>query len=1041
MNWFYLHPWSLLALSQSILAFFVALYLVSIRHKTRAAWMLALFMGAFGLLWASEALVLSIPNDALVPFNLDVLDAALAPLVLFGFLHFSYAFLDNPFPRESTWVFRGTLAFVVINACYQGYLFLSRTAIPDGYELMLECVHFTMIAWTLGILLRKKARLTTAGGGWTRIFQTESRETRALRAFSVLTLMIILVTLRGVGMALMDWQGWPNSSHYLAYTVLLLSFVVVYINHASEPTTFLIKLVGLSLATLLTVLGLAALLLYPDAALRRASQTALPEVQSLRFERDEAGAYRKAAVPLPFDADLGTDLGVGVEGDTLVALGFAFPFYDASWDAMYIDANGLVTFGDAYRATQFHFFFDSELPKIAPYYRALVPLASAESGVYYKPEADRVTVTWYRVRERYDEQPDNENTIQLVLHQDGTIDFVYDRMEALPFYGLRGLHPGGPEPRWDEQPFGAPATTITEALLPKGQTIRFEAETNSDYRFASIPARFDAALGEDLALGNMQVAAVPLGFAFPFFEAAWDSVFISDNGLVSFGRSVYPDEPAWFNPSDPLYAEVPLIAPLFDDLNPGQGGAVFYKTDTDKATITWHDVPDLGQRYTNTVQLVLHRTGTIDFTYAHVGMTAFAADLWGLYPGAEGTPVDPLRYLTATNAFQGTPGAGMAENFFARADQAFLAYRHGRMIPFLYVILGSTLFVLVIFPVLFRISLVRPLAALLGGVRRVDGGDLGARVPVRVNDEIGTLAQGFNRMAASLQVAEKERQTYAESLEHKVEERTQHLKEALRDLKAAQQQLIHAEKMASLGQLTAGIAHEIKNPLNFVNNFAVLSRELIDEIEEETDPEEIQAILDDLKVNAGKIEEHGKRADGIVHAMMQHAATGTGQREPTNLNHLISEHIDLAYHGKRAQVPDLQVAIRKDLGDDVRMVEVMPQEIGRVMLNLLGNAFDAVIERSTQSDGTYEPTVRVVSCRKENAIEIRVSDNGPGIPEEIREKIFEPFFTTKPTGSGTGLGLSLSYDIITQGHGGTLTVERTAGKGAAFIITLPNEMN
>ncbi len=261
-------------------------------------------------------------------------------------------------------------------------------------------------------------------------------------------------------------------------------------------------------------------------------------------------------------------------------------------------------------------------------------------------------------------------------------------------------------------------------------------------------------------------------------------------------------------------------------------------------------------------------------------------------------------------------------------------------------------------------------------------------------------------------------------------------------LKSTQQQLIQQEKMASLGQLTAGIAHEIKNPLNFVNNFAEVNIEIAEEVLEDLaqHPDALAAVEDllvDLKQNAGVIAQHGKRADGIVHAMMQHASGGTGQREPTDINALVSEHIDLAYHGKRAQVPGLQVEIERSFGEEVGQVEIVPQEIGRVLLNLLGNAFDAVHEHAASVNGQYEPMVTVSTRQVDGQLEIRVCDNGPGIPAEIKDKIFEPFFTTKPTGSGTGLGLSLSYDIVTQGHGGTLAVESIEGEGATFVITLP----
>ncbi len=270
-----------------------------------------------------------------------------------------------------------------------------------------------------------------------------------------------------------------------------------------------------------------------------------------------------------------------------------------------------------------------------------------------------------------------------------------------------------------------------------------------------------------------------------------------------------------------------------------------------------------------------------------------------------------------------------------------------------------------------------------------------------------------------------------------------HLAEALDELKATQQQLVHQEKLASLGALTAGIAHEIKNPLNFVNNFASLSIEIADELAEalRSDPSEADALLADLRMNAGKIEEHGRRADAIVRSMLDHSRGAQGERRTVDLNALVEEYVGLAYHGKRAQASDFNVTIDRDYDDSVGDVEVVPQEIGRALINLLGNAFDALHSYtgppSERTNGHYNPTVRVATRRSAGAVTISIEDNGPGVPATVSERIFEPFFTTKPSGSGTGLGLSMTHEIVTQGHGGTLTLESSEHAGAAFIIKLP----
>ncbi len=305
----------------------------------------------------------------------------------------------------------------------------------------------------------------------------------------------------------------------------------------------------------------------------------------------------------------------------------------------------------------------------------------------------------------------------------------------------------------------------------------------------------------------------------------------------------------------------------------------------------------------------------------------------------------------------------------------------------------------------------------------------------------------FTENTRQLQAAHTQLEQYSATLEQKVEQRTQDLEHSLHLLTEAQDQLIQSEKLASLVRLTAGIAHEIKNPLNFVNNFSHLSVELADDLMQELEAhreqpvaevlDEVQDLLDDLKFNAEKINEHGQRADSIVQSMMQHARGGKGQRRPTDINALLDEYVTLAYHGMRANTPEFNVTLERHYDEAVGKVEIVPEEICRVFVNLMNNAFYAVHEQALASDDAYAPTVEVYTRRHGERIEIRVRDNGSGIPEAVREKIFEPFFTTKPAGEGTGLGLSISYDIVTQGHGGTMTVESDEGEGATFTIELP----
>jgi signal transduction histidine kinase len=266
------------------------------------------------------------------------------------------------------------------------------------------------------------------------------------------------------------------------------------------------------------------------------------------------------------------------------------------------------------------------------------------------------------------------------------------------------------------------------------------------------------------------------------------------------------------------------------------------------------------------------------------------------------------------------------------------------------------------------------------------------------------------------------------------------LEETLVNLKSTQSQLIQSEKMASLGELTAGIAHEIQNPLNFVNNFSEVSNELIDEMNAELnkgDIEEAKAISSDIKQNLEKINHHGKRAANIVKGMLQHSSAGSGKKEPTDVNALADEYLRLAYHGLRAKDKSFNATMKTDFDETIGNINIIPQDIGRVILNLITNAFYVVNEKSKQNIEGYEPTVEVSTKKEGNKVLIFVKDNGNGIPQKILDKIFQPFFTTKPTGQGTGLGLSLSYDIV-KAHGGELKVETKENEGSTFIIQLPN---
>jgi len=345
-------------------------------------------------------------------------------------------------------------------------------------------------------------------------------------------------------------------------------------------------------------------------------------------------------------------------------------------------------------------------------------------------------------------------------------------------------------------------------------------------------------------------------------------------------------------------------------------------------------------------------------------------------------------------------------------------------------------------------SINRPLRQLEHAMAAVSRGDLEIDIPRAGHDEIGAMTRTLTMLRDSLIDRERlERERERAAVEIRAARDAAEM--ALGELKAAQANLIQSEKMASLGQLTAGIAHEIKNPLNFVNNFASLSVELLEEFKETAAPAlasldankraEIDEAIDMLAGNLQKIAEHGRRADGIVKSMLQHSRGGSGERQSVDLNALIEEALNLAYHGARAQDQNFNITLEREFDSAIAPIELVPQDVTRVFLNLIGNGFYAANKRSRETGS--RPVLKVTTRDLGSAVEVRIRDNGTGIASENRDKLFQPFFTTKPTGEGTGLGLSISYEIVTQQHGGTIAVDTEVGAFTEFTVRLPRKQH
>lgn len=336
-----------------------------------------------------------------------------------------------------------------------------------------------------------------------------------------------------------------------------------------------------------------------------------------------------------------------------------------------------------------------------------------------------------------------------------------------------------------------------------------------------------------------------------------------------------------------------------------------------------------------------------------------------------------------------------------------------------------------------------PVLKLRDAANRVSEGDLTQRVENHSGDEIGELSLAFNKMVKDLSTARIELEQRSDKLLEQQEEiitQRDQLTETLNELKNTQQQLIQTEKLASLGELTAGIAHEIQNPLNFVNNFSEVNLELVDEMEEILKKENNMEVLDlsrDIKQNLEKILHHGKRADGIVKNMLQHSRNNTGELQETDINKLVDEYLRISYHGLRAKDKSFNAAIITIFAPDIPRININQQDMGRVLVNIFNNAFYAVNLKLKASGPQFNPEIKVSTALNTKFIEVKVWDNGTGIPRDIKNRILEPFFTTKPTGEGTGLGLSLSYDILVKGHGGKITVDSKEGEYSEFTISIP----
>ncbi|MFQ5616070.1 MAG: ATP-binding protein, partial [Anaerolineales bacterium] len=565
------------------------------------------------------------------------------------------------------------------------------------------------------------------------------------------------------------------------------------------------------------------------------------------------------------------------------------------------------------------------------------------------------------------------------------------------------------------------------------QSLRFERNAAGGYDVAPVPFQFDADFGQELELGDESITTVPLGFSFPFYEKIWQAANVTDNGGITFGSGGGGRDVAGFRRVAISWHEFRVIAPLMMDLDPSAGGAVYFKRAADKVAFTWHEVPASGTDQTNTLQLTLYPNGAIDFTYDGVtsGGTygrdpTQAAWLAGILPGQYG-PITRLAAFPKDQPYSGEAASGIIKNYYLD----FRQYLHQKMLPLAYLILGVSVFILVVFPVFFRVNLVWPLDALVQGVKRVDAGDLSARVPVHFSDEIGFLTQSFNGMVSFLQESRSALQEANVTLERRVVERTQQLAEAKEAAEAANR---------AKSVFLANMSHELRTPLNAILGFAQLL---------ERDPAATPAQRENLAV----ISHSGEHLLGLINDVLEMSKIETG-RTPPHVNSFdlynLLDNLESMF-SLRTQDKGLYLIVER--GHLPRHIRTDEGKLRQVLINLLENAV-----KFTEAGGV---TLRISDCGLQIAdlglqiadletnnqkskiknLKFEVSDTGPGIAPEEMETLFKPFVQTESgqkAQEGTGLGLAISREYVRL-MGGDISVASAVGRGTTFSFDVPVE--
>ncbi len=1032
----------------TILGTVVSIYLLNLKNKTNQTWWFTLGFISRTFFYTCLLLTFSVQASwhyVFIPsFYIFVIVSHIFTI------QFYYLLQDDIFPKERKIVLYASIGITA---------FLSILMLYDVF--FTPHPHFTPILWIsllivfnslfmLVLLIRKYLfsidyQLSAL---FSQFIKPKNENTKAYVAFIWVTVILIAVTFVNI---FRDTGLLPFTIFnilFLTLSLLLLyGFVYAFINHSGQETSISIKLVTLSLATVMAILGTSVYLVYSQDQIARDINNIIPANETIIFDRQSDTDFRVRQTAYFYSPLLGERVEVEEGGALEIDLGFEFPFFDHSWTTGWLHYAGTISFGERVhtpntRAVQYYDVFFRDILDSTPKIIAnMIPYDNIRTGVIYVNRGENeITITWFIDPTTRVATPE---TVQLYLNSRGQIQFR-NPVESPPLISaLRGIHSGTDQTNVSHiqlstiSASGRLVGTVVDNFKKRYTNYSHIRLTNFMYQlaFASIvivfgfPVLFKNSIINPLENLQKGVEEIDAGnYDIQLEISLNDEIGSLTRGFNRLGISLKEAQQQLVDYAQNLEQMVTdRTIELEKLLNQSK---IEMAADRVRAEIS-------GMRNVSDVEMVMplvwKELTNLDIPFFRCGLFIFDEDNETALMRLTNPNGKPL--VTANLAYDDLGLIRPAVKFWKNNEIYKDFWTEEDLLKWT----SSMIEKGVISDLEHYLDAKKPpeqthlqFIPFMQGMIYI-----GSRNPLE-KDHLETI----QRLAKAFSVAYSRYEDFL-----KLDEKNQAISKALEDLQNTQEQLVQQEKLASLGQLTAGIAHEIKNPLNFVNNFSELSIELIEEIREElagesiTDSSTISEILDDIEANLKKIYEHGSRADNIVKSMLQHSRGGTGEKELTDINQLVKEFVNLSFHGMRAGSKVITATLDYDFDEKVGHIPVITEDFSRVILNICNNAFDAMYEvaenpsKYGKGEEPYKPKLRIFTRTSGNSVIIGIEDNGPGIPKGVRDRILQPFFTTKKGTEGTGLGLSITNDIV-KAHGGNLGIESEEGRGTLFMIKL-----